>query len=173
MAVINRVPRGLLPLLDAKTGGQTPKEFSGQLTPVLDLYENYSADIQFELETQNNNAVLVLGSLNLPVTVPEGEQWLVYSASASARYSTGAQSVGCTLLFSPGPAITDAIPLAMPANDGPFTAFALQTMGATWTPERPVLFRSGNTFWMSPTQGTYNAVNANNKTQVLFRKLLL
>ena len=171
MAVINRVPQGLLPLLDAKTGGNTPSDFSGVLSPGIDLTEFYAADIPLEIENTQ-----VAGSTQAPpgiiadVTVPAGEQWLVYGGSAICTYSSTALSVRTQLVFRPASPLSAVVVLAVDVP-GPFSAVVGQTQSAAWRPSRPWIVRSGSVFSTQVWTGTYGAGTGLFRTDILFRRL--
>ena len=80
MATINRVPRGLLALLDAKTLGRTPPDLEDRVRGMLDLTELYAGDVPL-LTTAAVEGTLTVGGNFAPVTVPAGELWWVYCVS--------------------------------------------------------------------------------------------
>lgn len=80
MAIVNRVPVGLLAALDAKTLGQTPPDLGSTVTPTLDLMANYLADVP--LETTVATAVTPALGIVAQVPVPAGELWVVYCVSS-------------------------------------------------------------------------------------------
>lgn len=85
MSIVNRVPKGWLGLLDAKTQGQTPKDPIQQLAPVMDLTPNYLADIPLETTAALESASAAdIGTNIAIVTVPPGELWYVYGVSGEA-----------------------------------------------------------------------------------------
>ena len=82
MATINRVPQSLLPLLDAKTLGQTPSEIETRVSLGIDLREMYAADKQLiSAFTSASLTSANLGTLSCIVEVPAGELWYVYGVS--------------------------------------------------------------------------------------------
>ena len=172
MAVINRVPRGLLPLLDAKTQGRTPTDTADFVQPTLELGENYAADIPFEVEQGGVFAQPALGSFVVPISVPEGEQWLVYVHSSRLVYGSTSQTLRCGVGFSPTPNATNALVTATDQST-PFTPALSQVQSAQWKPDRPIIFRSGATFWVTVTGGSYSATSANVTHQILLKRLQL
>jgi len=90
----NRLPRGLLGLLDAKVGGQNPQELTDELRPVLEMFPFYHAQFRDALSGQTaGNAVvgtnsLATGSLTGP---PADELWWVehYAVKMDAGLAAG------------------------------------------------------------------------------------
>lgn len=122
MAVVNRVPRGLLGLLDAKTQGQTPSDTTGVLSPVIDLTPNYLADIPFDVGQASDISNTV--GLNLGVvTVPAGELWYVYAIS-SEQISAGAGTSGAiaTVLNVPTAALSMVLATSFAPSVVPYGA---------------------------------------------------
>lgn len=169
MSIINRVPKGWLGLLDAKTQGRTPKEPLGDLSPVIDLTQNYLADIPMEV-AQGQSAGPFLGStFDATITVPAGELWYVYAGSAESftavfdQYTYPALAVaaagGSTIVLLAGPD-------ASPWNATGSTLMA----AANWSP--PVLYGAGNVFGaFGLRQNAVGAVVA--RTKILYRKVLV
>lgn len=98
MSIINRVPKGWLGILDAKTQGQTPKDPLTQLTPSMDLTPNYLADIPLQIGFNQTSAAVLAFTFVAPVEVPAGELWYVYACgcefvNAGAGYSNGVIAV--------------------------------------------------------------------------------
>lgn len=102
MAVVNRVPRGLLGLLDAKTQGQTPGDTVGVLSPVIDLTPNYLADIPFST-AQASDIGFVTGTNFGVVEVPAGELWYAYVIGSEGIFSGVSTNNGdiVTVLVTP------------------------------------------------------------------------
>lgn len=82
MAQINRFPKGLLPLLDAKTMGRTPAETDPRLQFGLDLSQFYQFDIPLEDEAANSVTVNAVGEY-CRITVPNLQAWLVERISGT------------------------------------------------------------------------------------------
>lgn len=80
MAVINRVPKGLLSLLDAKTLGRTPANVEPEVSVGIDATPMYFADIPLEVEFDIATGITALG-VPVSVTIPAGQTWLVYELS--------------------------------------------------------------------------------------------
>ena len=118
MAVINRVPRGLLGLLDAKTSGNTPGTFREDLQPVIDLTDYYETDIPQAVIVETDNAVNTAG-FHAGVVVPDGELWLVYAVS-----STVAAQQNNDVMFS-NPVYDDNLSsVALAPTSGPFNGLS-------------------------------------------------
>lgn len=86
---INRVPLGLLPLLDMKARGNNPRTLADQVTGTIDLTELYAR--QAGLITQVGQINAIVGIAFRPddttnTVVPENELWYVHGAAA---YSLG------------------------------------------------------------------------------------
>ena len=169
MAVVNRVPRGLLGLLDAKTQGQTPADTTGVLSPVIDLTANYLADLVLETGQASSNATLVAGQNYGVVTVPDAELWYIYHVTSQIIADSSGDSLDCSpVLVTPSGvvpvflcnslsrgfstssgAVGDTLPSGVtygnPLLVGPGTRFAtqvfLQTAG-TRTAVTSVIYRS-------------------------------
>lgn len=84
MAIINRVPKGFLGLLDSKTQGRTPGASQGDLQPVVDLTQFYTADLPLKTTVATGSfGSGSIGTLINTVTVPAGELWIVNGVSAA------------------------------------------------------------------------------------------
>lgn len=84
MSVINRVPKGFLSTLDAKTGGRTPANTAEVLSPTIDLTDYYLSDLTLQGASATKNlAIGDVQTFETPVTVPAGELWLVKFVSVS------------------------------------------------------------------------------------------
>jgi len=172
MAIVNRVPVGFLPLLDAKSGGNTPAQISEFLQPTLDMAELYMTDIPFEVEIDSTTHQPAIGTINNPITIPAGQQWLVYFVNAQVIYQTASQSIRCAVSLDVS---SDNSANVTIANDEPggFTSVALQRQNAICQFERPVIFRSGTRFACQVVGGSWAATNGTTITTVLYRKLQL
>jgi len=88
---VNRVPPGLLSLLDMKALGQNPVTLSEQLVPTLDLLGNYIASVS---QLQDGNTTGTLGATGIfPFVVAlagPGELLIVSRAVAVATATLGA-----------------------------------------------------------------------------------
>jgi len=111
MGTINRVPAGLLGLLDAKTQGQTPQDSSGVLSPTIDLTPNYLANIPYTAGLANEVSTTI--GLKAILEVPAGELWYVYAVSSEVVASAASQvltGVPCIIVPGAGGA-TNYVPL--------------------------------------------------------------
>jgi len=172
VAIVNRVPRGFLALLDAKTGGNTPSVLSGGLQPTLEMLELYTADIPMEVvQTTVAASTAAVGSSLADVTVPAGEQWLVYGGSAESRYSASAVSTRVSFSFRPASSLSNVVALQNDTQGNLSGGVANQVQLAPWNPNRPWMVRSGSTFSTRIWTGAYGAGNATYVTSVMFRRL--
>lgn len=97
---VNRVPPGLLSLLDMKALGQNPVTLSEQLVPTLDLYENYIASISRVEDGNTTGTVGATGIFPFVVALASpGELVIVSRAVAAPTANLGAAT---TLTFSIG-----------------------------------------------------------------------
>ena len=85
--IINRVPVGLLDLLDMKSRGQSPRELAGQVQGGIDLLPLYEIDLQ-------RAAASVVVNVNAPgsthgIQVPNDEIWHVLLHSVNASPGAG------------------------------------------------------------------------------------
>lgn len=102
MAFINRVPVGLLGLLDLKAQGENPAQMNPFVQATLELRDLYA--LQTRATLSQASTVTGLGVTGAPafanLVVPQGEVWLVYAitahlsapplgAGATAQYSVG------------------------------------------------------------------------------------
>lgn len=169
MGAINRVPRGLLPLLDAKTMGQTPPDLASVVQPTLELFELYAADIPFEVTAATDTSTPVAGGLLAPVTVPAGEVWLVYGASGRCVHTeNGTQVLVLSLdLSSDNSAIIFL-------TSGVFGFTQPGTIGdprsTTYNPDKPLLVSAGSSFETS-YETTTSTINLTTTTTVWHRTL--
>lgn len=77
---INKVPDGLLDLLDLKALGQNPSVFPDTVQPSIDLFPFYAAGDLRQYREQVNSAAA--GSL-VTLRIPTGEIWIPIHMSAS------------------------------------------------------------------------------------------
>jgi hypothetical protein len=172
MSVINRVPKGFLGLLDAKTQGNTPAEPIGLLSPVLDLTDNYLADLQ--LQTAVASGTFGSGDIGTninEVEVPAGQLWYVYGVS-------GEVVAGATTLSNYG------FGLVVDTNTGfgahwltefqtaPILALLqFESWQVAWNNPKPLLLGSGSILAMRQTRLWSNASACT--TSVLFRSVVV
>lgn len=99
MAFINRVPQGLLGLLDLKAQGENPAQLNPFVQATLELRDLYA----FQTRATLSSAVAVagLGQVVAPaLTVPQGEMWIMYSLGVVM--SAPPIAAGATLCLSLG-----------------------------------------------------------------------
>lgn len=86
--IINRVPDGLLSLLDMATRGQAPRELAATTQLVLEARDLY-AIAQARALRSNSSAANLVGYWSC-ATVPQTETWLVHGFSAQAAVTLAA-----------------------------------------------------------------------------------
>lgn len=93
--LINRFPRGLLGLLDAKTNGKTPEGLGDLVAPVLDVFPHYIAAMR-EAQTDTSGAIagtgLVFGT-NGRLTCPSDQIWYVDQFQVRTSVALGAGEI--------------------------------------------------------------------------------
>jgi len=146
MGQINRVPRGLLGLLDAKTGGRTPPETTGVLSPVIDLTPNYLADIPFEIAQASSPAAALTPGTNYGiVTVPAGELWYVYQVSAQIIANGAGDALDCfPVLVAPSGVVPVPLVNGTTSGFGSASANALENVPCGVTFAYPLLVGPGS-----------------------------
>jgi len=167
MPAINRVPQGLLGLLDAKTQGETPKDSSGVLSPTIDLTPNYLANIPLQIALAVAGASSTIGYKTASqVTVPAGELWYVFAASAQ-RISTaanGANNISLCLVT----ANTSGVCHIASFDGGTTSPLAnLDSSIAGITFETPLLLNPGNALGCFANKGSAAATTF--QTAVIYR----
>jgi hypothetical protein len=148
MSAINRVPLGLLSLLDTQSQGVVPDELSRQVNAGFDMAGLWYNARGMERFTDVGTVQLVSGqSPDALITVPQGELWAVVSAS-SRMYSTDAVnfSQAATLTFAPNSQTgVNTISLA----ESPAKSLALNGISsavANWSPSDPFYAPAGAQF---------------------------
>lgn len=106
MGNINRVPKGLLSLLDSQTQGKNPDTMSDTVSPVYDMGPSWLLSKGYEIVTFSSAPVVAVGGYAQGFTVPDGELWAVYQVTtrvvnldafdSHARCSVGFQLNGST-----------------------------------------------------------------------------
>lgn len=160
MSVINRVPRALLPLLDAKTLGRTPVDIEEKVSTGIDLTEAYLSDIPMTMEFVSTPTITQFNEGN-PLEVPAGELWAVYWASVHFRPTTGFFSYG-VLGFNPAN-FTGFICLAVstPNDLSSSLPAGLNQAYANWMPPRPFYMSAGDQF-----TGRVESASGNNNVNI-------
>jgi len=81
---INRVPSGLLSLLDTQTQGQAPDEFVRTVQGTLSLSDYYYINKGREQVFLQGVPIAAFPGSSDPITVPEGELWVVHQMFCTA-----------------------------------------------------------------------------------------
>ena len=171
MGVINRLPKGLLGLLDSKTGGKTPADTDPRLQQVLDLTANYLADIPFEIAQNSQNTTLATGQNYAEIVVPDFSLWYVYQIES--RIVSGDTGQGLdTFTVMTGPSGT--VPIMLGDNQPDFNTISAvigqnRPRGVKYNP--PLLCSAGTTFATQVPLQTAGARNA--ITSVLYKQVLV
>lgn len=151
---INRVPRGLLQLLELKTGGITPPRLNDELQAQLDLLPFYmSPNVVF----QGALNLLSAGGQVVTLSVPALERWIVQGITAHVSALTMPASGSIDVSFTKAGQSTEAIMgqfvqvLAVPA----ISRFGVGADAANF----PLVAGPGDTF-----SGTLTALSAGTAT---------
>lgn len=100
---MNRVPTGLLGLLDAKTSGFVPDTITREIRPVLELGDSFIAAAGRTVKTSNDvSLAIAAGSFVAPLTVPAGKVWFLHSIAVEVR-ATGACTLQGNVVFTTDP----------------------------------------------------------------------
>jgi hypothetical protein len=105
--LINRVPQGLLGLLDSKASGHNPEELDDSVKATFEVRDLYALNLRgtnSQASTLTGLGVTVGAFSNL--VVPQGELWLLYSVTA--HLSTPPLGAGATLKLYVGFVPADA-----------------------------------------------------------------
>lgn len=118
MPSINRVPQGLLGLLDLKAQGENPKTLIDAVQGTVELGEMYA--IQSRVTISQASSITALGvtaGIFLNLVVPQGEMWLV---SGMTAHLSAPPMAGGTLAVAVGVVPADVgrfIGLGVPSKD--------------------------------------------------------
>lgn len=124
MSVINRVPQGLLALLDSKTGGRTPGQIDPAVQASIDVTQMYAADVRMESAfTAASLTSADIGTLSCLVTVPANELWMVYGVSSQIVVAITGDDYDCQCAMQ-FPGVTTAHFLT---GENTISNFSLQT----------------------------------------------
>jgi hypothetical protein len=99
---LQKGPAGLLSFLELKTNGESPKLFGGELTPVIDVAEFYSATDQLVGVAAGN--VTNQGDA-ITATVPAGFMWRLRAVSfllVSPAAGAAVDGLGASVYYDPG-----------------------------------------------------------------------
>lgn len=168
---INRAPKGFLELLKAKVGGQTPMTFGENLQPTLDMFAQYAASGIGASSSIAANATGTQGE-RTSFTVPEDEQWLVYSVSMCV-YSTDltvVQNVNAFTTIEEVPEGSTQIAQIMRVG---WNKSATEHGYAwdVWTPSVPMIAPPGTKFAISNGFVVTNGVAVNYSLQIVYSNL--
>ena len=143
MAVINRVPRGFLGLLDAKTLGRSPDDVLPDVRGVVDLTSFYLDDIPMRVEEAEDLSGNTSPGAYCPITVPNTEAWYVYviGAVCIALGDSTSTSLGLDVVFPSG---TNSVQMVVPFSTFQLLTSERGTVGRTF--ETPFFVPPGTTF---------------------------
>lgn len=149
MAEINRVPRGFLGVLDAKTGGRSPAQMSPVLGPSIDMTPWYLADIPLQRAVGSDSAPnIVSPSLFCSVLIPPTELWAVYGIAISVDQATSANwcfpSVGFRPSAFTGTTVYHPVAQTDTKDVGATGSTAVAT--ASWFSSTPIYLGPGTQF---------------------------
>ena len=85
MGAINRVPSGLLSLLDGQNLGDNPSELAQVIQPTLDLFHFFTASKGLSLELAQEVFVAATAGFKAVLQVPMGELWIVEAFQSSIQ----------------------------------------------------------------------------------------
>ena len=169
MAEINRVPRGLLGLLDAKTGGRTPQNADQNLRFGLEQLPFYLADLPQRTATDQDTPVTTSGAHNT-IEIPAGELWFVYSMTVDCAALAGIFPVFGGLIRS-----TDGQQIRIGDQNSDFALGALplgQTAYWNYTWQTPLVVGAGTVFrdWFTIAPG---GAGATVQTSVWYKSVVI
>lgn len=176
MGNINRVPLGLLSLLDSQTQGQAPATLVDTVQGNFDLAGLWFNAKGAETVQASAAAQIITGLSNVRVSVPEGEMWAVISASCKyfALDAVGAVS-NVDLLHFPNQnaALFNALTLARtgPATPNFGGVTGIISAVANWSPGDPFYVRAGGYFGAYPSLGAPLIAGMLPEVSVLFYRL--
>lgn len=130
MAIVNRLPLGLLSFLGIQNGGKYPDMFLSTLAPVLDLGGHY-VNTNREYLT-SSVAVNVLANTTFH-TVPNGEWWNVMHASVfTATMGAGSAYAGVITILDAAGLVTHMLGQSRSAVSGPGAVFVGAAQAPFW-----------------------------------------
>lgn len=136
MPRIQRVPQGLLKLLDLVGGGPAPADLSETVLGVIDLTPRYLSRFLQVVSSPSTGGLNALGS-QVVLTVPAGECWDVIGANFTVSAAAAAvvpalelNALGAAVAFIPGTDTTRANPYEHTVS---------------WVPGQPVTLSPGQT----------------------------
>lgn len=154
MALINRVPQGLLGLLDTKTLGKNPDDLLSTVQPTIDLKALFLANSGLTGTAVIEAGIVAgdIGNVVATVTVPAGELWWVQSVASDVVVGPG----GAGAEYGISPVIVTATGFGFHVLQGPrldTTLAATERRVTTWTPPGDgVLAGPGTVFGTVPLE---------------------
>jgi hypothetical protein len=85
VGAINRVPSGLLSLLDGQNLGDNPSELAQVIQPTLDLFHFFTASRGLSLELVTESFLAAAVGFKAILQVPMGELWIVEAFSGQIQ----------------------------------------------------------------------------------------
>jgi len=149
MGNINRVPLGLLSLLDSQTQGQAPATMTDDVQASFDLGAFWLNSRGMEIiQVPQAPAVTAAGQSTTFATVPEGEIWCVVSAVATAFVQDAVpQIVQLTYQLSSATANQQTLASSDVFTPGAVVGFSNRIAASMcWSTAEPFLARAGSRF---------------------------
>lgn len=98
MAVVNRVARGFLSFFDAKTGGNLPNDIAREVSPGIEMWPFYAADIPITQSLAVN--VGINGQfVGATITIPDTETWIVYDIGCRVTNLDAANDAAAAITY--------------------------------------------------------------------------
>lgn len=114
-APLNRLPLGLLSLFDIKSGGRYPQHLGEVINPTMEMMTFIAASGCNEMFRTGVTNVVSVGIINMGVTVPADELWLVEYFTIESDANLDADQVvsgmACVCAVSVGGSSTVAFPV--------------------------------------------------------------
>ena len=171
MAVINRVPQGLLSILDAKTLGETPATLGNEVQPGLEMLELYLSNVPIDARTAQQTVTSAsTGSTVALVEVPAGELWAIIGVTASLVLVSSTIASGMTFaaVFRNTQTALD-VTIDHVEDATPAIVLAGASCGKIW--EKPLLAPPGTIFGNQMLDISGAGGNLSALTSVAFRRL--
>lgn len=145
MGIINRVPRGLLSLLDSQTQGKNPDSFGEVIAPTFDMVNLFAMSKGFESIQSTSVPLLVPTSGVAFVTVPVSEVWLVRTVTTQINtLDAGGTGASCACTFRQSSSAGTQVTLAYTGLQSLFQLTA--NTRATFNAQVPLVVTGGNIF---------------------------
>lgn len=136
---VSSYARGYLALLQASTGGKTPNDASDVIVPTIDIAPFIGANFRSMMQL---NLPAMAANLNGPLTVPEGEFWIVRAGSCQVSHGAGATITDLQLLlFPPEAGGSVAVSAATTLNGA-----GAENRGVLWEPRDIILVPGSRVF---------------------------